>query len=163
MTEVHCTAHVDYDPESRLIPAGLEVERLDEDSYSEEYHHYAKGWNECMDKHVTRLQAEAAGYKDLVERTARQNKVWLAERNQFMVERDALKAEVERMKTACTKEFESVEHLNNELTKARVWERFAGYLLDNCEGQEIYEERLQYWLSEMLAKEAHQSAPAAKD
>ncbi|MNR42108.1 hypothetical protein D3C85_1605870 [compost metagenome] len=38
-----------------------------------------------------------------------------------------------------------------------VMERFVGYLLDNCEREVIYEESLQYWLSEMLRKEKEKS------
>lgn len=45
---------------------------------------------------------------------------------------------------------------------AQVWERFAGYLLDNCEGQTVYEESLQYWLSEMLRKE-RETSPGCSD
>lgn len=31
------------------------------------------------------------------------------------------------------------------------WSVFVGYLIDKCEGYEIAEERLQYWLAEMIA------------
>lgn len=41
----------------------------------------------------------------------------------------------------------SAEQRNAEL---EVFERFAGYLLDHCEGETIYEESLQYWLSESI-------------
>lgn len=56
---------------------------------------------------------------------------------------DALRLEAERQ----------VGELREQLAKEAVWGRFAGWLLDHCEGQQIYEERLQYWLSEMLAHE----------
>lgn len=41
----------------------------------------------------------------------------------------------------------AAEQRNSEL---EVFERFAGYLLDHCEGETIYEESLQYWLSESI-------------
>lgn len=43
--------------------------------------------------------------------------------------------------------------LKEELCQADIWSRFAGYLLDNCEGQEITEESLQGWMSDMLQAE----------
>ncbi|WP_448693523.1 hypothetical protein [Pseudomonas rhizophila] len=50
-----------------------------------------------------------------------------------------------------------------DLRNAKTCERFVGYLLDNCEGEVIYEESLQHWMAEMLAKESNQSAPADKE
>lgn len=44
-------------------------------------------------------------------------------------------------------ERDAAEQRNAEL---EVFERFAGYLLDHCEGSTIYEESLQYWLSESI-------------
>nr|DAH57245.1 MAG TPA: hypothetical protein [Caudoviricetes sp.] len=49
-----------------------------------------------------------------------------------------------------------IEELEEKAKELDVWSRFAGYLLDNCEGQTIYEENLQYWLSDMLKKEKEQ-------
>lgn len=45
----------------------------------------------------------------------------------------------------------------NRIDELEVMERFVGYLLDNCEQEVIYEESLQYWLSEMLRKEKEKS------
>lgn len=45
----------------------------------------------------------------------------------------------------------------NRIDELEVMERFVGYLLDNCEREVIYEESLQYWLSEMLRKEKEKS------
>lgn len=52
---------------------------------------------------------------------------------------------------------EVVEPLLERITELEVMERFVGYLLDNCEREVIYEESLQYWLSEMLRKEKEKS------
>lgn len=46
-----------------------------------------------------------------------------------------------------------VKNLNAKLDQAQIWERFAGYLLDNCELEQITEENLQGWLASMLEKE----------
>lgn len=46
--------------------------------------------------------------------------------------------------------------LRVQLAEAKTMERFVGYLLDNCEGQIIYEESLQQWVAQMLAKEKSQ-------
>lgn len=43
--------------------------------------------------------------------------------------------------------------LQKMCSDGELWGRFAGYLLDNCEGELIYEESLQRWLADMLAKE----------
>ena len=132
--------------------------------------------NDDLDDHVARLQAEVVDLRAEVR-----IQIALKRREREMktlarTERDALQSELtkalseldlvknEDLKFKCLREQEGeIKTLQSELTKATVWERFADYLLDNCEGKEIYEERLQYWLSEMLAKEAHQSAPAAKE
>lgn len=53
----------------------------------------------------------------------------------------------------CGRLEEEIIHLKKEIIEGDKWGRFAGYLLDNCEGETIYEENLQYWLSEMLRKE----------
>jgi hypothetical protein len=50
------------------------------------------------------------------------------------------------------------EKLIDYVEELDVWSRFAGYLLDHCEGETIYEESLQYWLSEMLRKEKDAAA-----
>lgn len=39
-----------------------------------------------------------------------------------------------------------------------IQDRFVGYLLDQCEGEVIYEESLQYWLSESLKPAAEVEA-----
>jgi hypothetical protein len=39
------------------------------------------------------------------------------------------------------------------IKELEMWERFTAYLLNNCEGEEIYEEKLQEWLADMLAAE----------
>lgn len=46
-----------------------------------------------------------------------------------------------------------VKNLEKKLADAQIWERFAGYLLDNCEMQQVTEENLQSWLGSMLEKE----------
>ncbi len=51
------------------------------------------------------------------------------------------------------KQAQEIKRLRQELIEADIWSRFAGYLLENCEKQEITEESLQYWMSEMLHKE----------
>ena len=43
-----------------------------------------------------------------------------------------------------------------------IQDRFAGYLLDHCEGEVIYEESLQYWLSESIKLHAESLKPAAE-
>lgn len=48
---------------------------------------------------------------------------------------------------------QEVKKLKQEVHENAIWSRFAGYLLDNCEGQTIYEEHLQQWMAEMLEKE----------
>lgn len=35
---------------------------------------------------------------------------------------------------------------------AEVWEKFPGYMIDNCEGLIVTEENLQQWLSDMLSE-----------
>lgn len=54
----------------------------------------------------------------------------------------------------------TIHKLSNELVALKqrqkeleVWERFVGYLLDNCETQPITEESLQKWLSDLLESE----------
>lgn len=42
------------------------------------------------------------------------------------------------------------------IEELEIWERFAAYLMHNCEGLKIYEERLQEWLAAMLEKEKKQ-------
>ena len=42
------------------------------------------------------------------------------------------------------------------IKELEMWERFTAYLLNNCEGEKIYEERLQEWLAAMLEKEKKQ-------
>ena len=49
----------------------------------------------------------------------------------------------------------AAEQRNAEL---EVWERFAGYLIDKHEGDIIYEEQLQQWLSDMLNKPTESGA-----
>lgn len=44
-----------------------------------------------------------------------------------------------------------------------IQDRFAGYLLDHCEGEVIYEESLQYWLSESIKLHAESLKPAAEE
>lgn len=39
------------------------------------------------------------------------------------------------------------------IEELEMWERFTAYLLNNCEGEKIYEEQLQSWLADMLAQE----------
>lgn len=48
---------------------------------------------------------------------------------------------------------QQVKQLKLEVKENAIWARFAGYLLDHCEGQTIYEENLQRWMAEMLEKE----------
>ena len=46
-----------------------------------------------------------------------------------------------------------LKEANTRINELAIWERFAGYLLHNCEGFTISEESLQKWLADMLAKE----------
>lgn len=48
---------------------------------------------------------------------------------------------------------DKIQELEEKVKELDVWSRFAGYLLDNCEGETIWEESLQYWLSDMLKNE----------
>jgi len=72
----------------------------------------------------------------------------------------AEKTEVQELQARNDRQMKTIQELTLEVNKATkkiqelaIWERFAGYMLDNCEGQTVTEESLQLWLSEMLRKE----------
>ena len=46
-----------------------------------------------------------------------------------------------------------LKEASTRINELAIWERFAGYLLNNCEGSTISEESLQKWLADMLAAE----------
>lgn len=68
---------------------------------------------------------------------------------------------LEQMNAAQKKTIEDltaeVKKLKVEVKENAIWSRFAGYLLDHCEGQTIYEESLQHWMADMLEAEKTQS------
>jgi DNA-binding MarR family transcriptional regulator len=73
----------------------------------------------------------------------------------------AEKSVVEELQSRNERQRKTIVELTQEARNAvakikeiQIWERFAGYMLDNCEGQTVTEENLQFWLSEMLRKEA---------
>lgn len=45
----------------------------------------------------------------------------------------------------------SIVELTQRVKDLEIWERFAGYMLENCEGQTVTEENLQSWMAAMLA------------
>lgn len=66
---------------------------------------------------------------------------------------EELKSRNERQKNTIVDLTNELKTATKKLAEVQIWERFAGYLLDNCEGQTITEESLQAWLSDMLGKE----------
>lgn len=97
------------------------------------------GCRECMrEAHEDKVSQLEDRFLDEVE-----NRM-MAEAKLFEASKLALKAQAR------------IEELEEKVKELDVWSRFAGYLLDNCEGQTIWEESLQYWLSDMLKKEKEQ-------
>lgn len=75
----------------------------------------------------------------------------------------AEKTEVQELQSRNDRQKATIVEMTVELNKAgkkiselQIWERFMGYLIDNCEGQTVSEESLQGWLAQMLADEAEQ-------
>ena len=83
--------------------------------------------------------------------------IWKAEAERMTTGYDAAQSELAALREELVQSHQreaklqdmvtAVERKNAEL---EVFERFAGYLLDHCEGETIYEESLQYWLSESI-------------
>ena len=61
--------------------------------------------------------------------------------------------QIENQKKLIHRQVSEIQKLKQRIEELEIWERFAGYLLHNCEGQQVYEESLQRWLSEMLEQE----------
>ena len=59
----------------------------------------------------------------------------------------------ESQRRTIEKQVEQIKALNAQIKELSVWERFAAYLLHNCEGETVYEENLQIWLAAMLEAE----------
>lgn len=51
------------------------------------------------------------------------------------------------------KQAAEINVLKAKVKELEIWERFAAYLLHNCEGQTVAEENLQTWLAAMLEAE----------
>ena len=81
-----------------------------------------------------------------------------------------MRDEIERQKNHFKAQLQGAKYaddLQQRLTVAEqqlgIQDRFAGYLLDHCEGEVIYEESLQYWLSESIKLHAESLKPAETD
>ena len=59
----------------------------------------------------------------------------------------------ESQRRTIEKQVEQIKDLKTKVKELEVWERFAAYLLHNCEGQSVAEENLQTWLAAMLEAE----------
>lgn len=59
----------------------------------------------------------------------------------------------ESQRRTIEKQVEQIKDLKAKVKELEVWERFAAYLLHNCEGQTVAEENLQTWLAAMLEAE----------
>lgn len=53
------------------------------------------------------------------------------------------------------------EEAQEKIDALEVWERYAAYLLNHCEGETITEENLQRWLADML--ESEKQTPVLKE
>lgn len=110
--------------------------------------------------HMSEVSILIEGYAEAQSELARVQKIsdnyyaLLVDRGQELA---ALREELDTMTAAAKavrdewridqQRLADAERRNAEL---EVFERFAGYLLDHCEGETIYEESLQRWLSESI-------------
>lgn len=74
---------------------------------------------------------------------------------------ESLKADVERLLKENERLKLNISEMNDEAkirdaqavernALLRIYESFPGYLIDNCEGDTIYEESLQHWLADHI-------------
>jgi hypothetical protein len=58
-----------------------------------------------------------------------------------------VKRTLEQMNDAQKK---TIIELTQKVKDMEIWERFVGYMIENCEGQVVSEENFQSWMSNML-------------
>jgi hypothetical protein len=59
---------------------------------------------------------------------------------------------VQQLEEMVNQKNEQLAEYRDTVKNLRAWEYFAGFLLDNKEGEEITEENLQFWLAESEKK-----------
>ena len=116
------------------------------------------------------LAADLASEKILSKTLHGQKEMYMMLADQRKVELDAALARDAALRESLTdkrdeynKLGDRYDDLQQRLTVAEqqlgIQDRFAGYLLDHCEGEVIYEESLQYWLSESIKLHAESLKP----